>query len=163
MMEEKHVVVTEEIAGVEITPMTRHTDERGWLCECFRNDEIDREFAPVMAYMSVTEPGAARGPHEHRDQADLFTFAGPSDFLLYLWDNRDSSPTFGMHQKIVVGERNPCRVLIPAGIVHGYKNIGEQPGLVCNAPNRLFGGEGKKEPIDEIRYEETEPSRFVLD
>ena len=45
-----------------ITPDLRgFHDARGWLCELFRHDELPAEFHPVMAYISETEPGVARG------------------------------------------------------------------------------------------------------
>jgi len=53
-----------------------------------------------MSYISQTEPGIIRGPHEHKDQADLFCFIGPSTFRLYLWDARKGSPTFGQKNGI---------------------------------------------------------------
>jgi dTDP-4-dehydrorhamnose 3,5-epimerase len=54
-------------------------------------------------------------------------------------------------------------VLIPPGVVHAYKNVSEVPGLVVNFPNRLYAGEGRKGPVDEIRYEDRPGSPFVLD
>ena len=55
---------------------------------------------------------------------------------------------------LVVGEENPKSVLIPAGVVHAYQNVGEVPGIVFNCPNRLYMGQNKKEPVDEIRHED---------
>jgi dTDP-4-dehydrorhamnose 3,5-epimerase len=116
-----------------------------------------------MAYISMTEPGIARGPHEHADQADCFCFLGPSNFKLYLWDNRPKSATFGVMQAEVVGEDKPMLIVIPAGIVHAYKNVGSGQGIVFNCPNRLYKGPGRKEPVDEIRHEDDHKSRFFLD
>ena len=45
-------------------------------------------------------------------------------------------------------------VLIPKGVVHAYRNTGAVDGIVFNCPNRLYMGEGKKTPIDEIRHED---------
>ena len=151
------------ISGVVLWPLQRYRDERGWLIELFRQDELEPQYHPVMAYVSMTLPGVARGPHEHRDQADMFAFIGPSNFKLYLWDNRPESPTYGNRQALVVGADNPQAVLIPAGVTHAYKNVGEEPGVVFNAPNRLYRGPGRKEPVDEIRYEDDPDSPFVLD
>ncbi len=75
------------IDGVIWKPLSHYHDARGWLCELFRHDEIPAEFHPVMAYISMTKPGVARGPHEHVDQADCFCFLGPSNFKVYLWDS----------------------------------------------------------------------------
>jgi dTDP-4-dehydrorhamnose 3,5-epimerase len=66
-------------------------------------------------------------------------------------------------QVILVGENKPASVLVPPGIVHAYKNVGTQPGMVVNYPNRLFAGKGKLEKVDEIRYENDQNTNFLID
>ena len=149
------------IEGVEVTPLRYFNDDRGWLTEVYRNDELS--VRPVMAYVSQTHPGVARGPHEHRDQADVFIFMGPSTFRMYLWDNRPGGATEGKKMRFDVGVDNPTRVVVPAGVVHAYKNIGDGEGLVLNCPDQLYAGEGRKEPVDEIRWEDDTSGRFPLD
>jgi dTDP-4-dehydrorhamnose 3,5-epimerase len=151
------------IEGVIVTDLPRRTDERGWLIELFRHDDLPSELVPEMAYISATEPGVARGPHEHIHQTDIFVFIGPSDFCVYLWDGRQRSPTFRRRMKLVVGQSRPARVVIPPGVVHAYKNIGDAPGLSVNCPNRLYGGPGRSGPIDEIRHEQRTDNPYVLD
>jgi dTDP-4-dehydrorhamnose 3,5-epimerase len=151
------------IEGVEIRKLKRYADERGWLMELFRTDEVAEHYHPVMTYLSLTRPGIARGPHEHMDQADYFCFAGPSDFKIYLWDNRVESPTYRNKLTIVAGASDPMVVIVPKRVVHAYKNIGVDEGLVINCPNRLFKGEGKKEPVDEVRHESDAASPYRLD
>jgi dTDP-4-dehydrorhamnose 3,5-epimerase len=151
------------IHDVKIKPLSKFLDERGWLCELFREDEVDGEYMPVMAYVSMTQPGIARGPHEHVDQTDLFCFMGPSNFKVYLWDTRKDSPSFGTKQVIFAGLDSPRLVIVPPGVVHAYRNIGTENGIVFNAPNRLYAGTGKKGPVDEIRHEDMEGSPFQLD
>jgi len=56
-----------KIHDVVVRPLTKFLDERGWLAELFRSDELDASVMPVMAYLSMTQPGVARGPHEHLD------------------------------------------------------------------------------------------------
>jgi dTDP-4-dehydrorhamnose 3,5-epimerase len=151
------------VDGVIWKPLRKHHDARGWLCELFRHDDLPAEFHPVMAYISLTEPGVARGPHEHRDQADCFCFLGPSNFKVYLWDNRPGSPTYRAYQTDVVGADKPMLLIIPRGVVHAYQNVGAEPGWVFNCPNRLYKGAGRKEAVDEIRHEEAADSPFHLD
>jgi dTDP-4-dehydrorhamnose 3,5-epimerase len=151
------------IDGVLWRPLTKYHDSRGWLCELFRHDELPPEFHPAMAYLSVTEPGVARGPHEHAEQADCFCFLGPSSFKVYLWDRRPHSPTYRARQTEVVGVDRPMLLVVPAGVVHAYKNVGAEPGLVFNCPNRLYKGPGRKQPVDEIRHEEDADSPYRLD
>ena len=153
-----------KIHDVVIYPLKKFVDERGWLCELFRHDEIAEEFYPTMAYISVTEPQTTRGPHEHVDQADLFCFLGTSNFKLRLWDNRKDSPTFMSVMTLFVGADNPQAIIIPKGVVHAYKNVSAtEKGMVINCPNQLFMGVGKKEQIDEIRYEDDPATIFRMD
>jgi dTDP-4-dehydrorhamnose 3,5-epimerase len=151
------------IEDVIVRLLPRFVDERGWLSEVFRHDELHADFHPAMGYVSMTAPGVARGPHEHADQADLFAFIGPSNFKIFLWDNRPSSPTYRNRQVFFAGEDVPRSVLIPKGVVHAYRNIGLTRGMVLNFPNRLFAGEGKKQPVDEIRHEIDPDTPYILD
>lgn len=154
---------TGKIDGVVVKNLTKFIDERGWLVETFRHDELDAQYIPVMGYVSMTNVDVARGPHEHVDQADNFAFIGPSNFKLYLWDNRKKSATYLTRQVLYVGEDSPKSIIIPPGVVHAYKNVGGKHGMVLNFPNQLFAGKGKKEPVDEIRHEADPNSKFTLD
>ena len=151
------------IDGVDIRDLRKYADKRGWLAELFRHDELSEEFYPAMTYISSTDPGTTRGPHEHVDQADLFCFIGPSSFKLRMWDNRINSDTYKNVMTVVVGENNPKSVIVPAGVVHAYQNIGEVQGIVINCPNRLYMGEGKRQEIDEIRHEDDPDTVFRME
>jgi dTDP-4-dehydrorhamnose 3,5-epimerase len=150
------------IDGVIWKPLRKFHDPRGWLCELFRHDELPAEFHPVMGYISLSDPGVARGPHEHREQADVFCFLGPGNFQVHLWDNRPRSRTYRARQVDVVGQDRPMALVIPPGVVHAYQNVSQEPGLVFNCPNRLFKGPGRKAPVDEIRHEDDPDTPFRL-
>lgn len=149
------------IDGVLVTPLRYHDDARGWLTEIYRDDEMP--VRPAMAYVSQTHPGVARGPHEHRDQTDVFVFMGPSNFRIYLWDRRTDSPTVGRSMRFEAGADWPARVVVPPGVVHAYRNVGESEGLVINCPDRLYAGAGRREPVDEIRWEDDPSGQYRLD
>ncbi|MDR2439258.1 MAG: dTDP-4-dehydrorhamnose 3,5-epimerase family protein [Planctomycetaceae bacterium] len=158
------IIWTEKIIhDVEIRPLNKRADSRGWLSELFRSDELIPEQFPVMCYVSETLPGVTRGPHEHVNQTDFFAFFGPGDLNLYLWDNRPNSPTYCCKMIIPVGVSNPAAVIVPPGVVHAYRCVSEVPALVLNAPNKLYAGNGKKEKVDEIRHENITDSLFVLE
>jgi len=148
------------INGIIIKPLVRHEDNRGWLIELFRKDMI--EITPAMCYISLTYPNIVRGPHEHLKQTDYFCFFS-STFKLILWDNRKDSSTYGNKMSISAGENDPKIVIVPPGVVHAYKNIGEKAGLVVNFPDKLYAGWGRKEKVDEIRYENIPNSKFKVD
>ncbi len=152
-----------KIAGVIYRPLVLYEDQRGWLAEIFRQDELTPEHLPAMAYLSVTKPGVGRGPHAHRHQTDMFCFAGPGDFRVVLWDNRADSPTYGVRQDFQLGASCPAVLIVPPGVVHGYRNVSDGPGLVCNFANRLYRGPGRTEDVDEIRFEDDADSPFQLD
>lgn len=152
-----------EIDGVVVRDLRKYNDERGWLTELFRHDELTAEFYPTMAYISATKPGVTRGPHEHVDQADLFCFIGPSNFKIRMWDNRADSRTLNRVMTLVVGIDDPKSILVPAGVVHAYQNLGSDPGIVFNCPNRLYAGAGKCEPVDEIRHEDDPETIFRME
>lgn len=153
------------IDDVSIYRLTTHKDDRGSLQEIWRTDErfFDLDMTtPKMCYVSRTEPGVTRGPHEHKVQWDRFAFVD-GVFTLYLWENRERVPQLLNYRKrwcMGVGEQCPVLVEIPPGVVHAYQNTTTRSALVINMPNRLFAGHQKKEQIDEIRHEDVEGSPF---
>jgi dTDP-4-dehydrorhamnose 3,5-epimerase len=151
------------IEEVQVRDLARHGDQRGWLMELFRADEIGSAITPVMSYVSSTAPGVVRGPHEHREQADFFCFLGPSNFRIHLWDNRKDSTTYGHRMVLEAGEDAPRSIMIPAGVVHAYKNIGAKHGWSINFPNRLYAGAGRRDTVDEIRHENDPTTPFRVD
>lgn len=151
-----------DIQGVIVQPLKKWLDERGFLIETFRADQLPEGMNPVMSYVSYTEPGVARGPHEHESQTDIFAFIGPGNFKVVLWDNRKSSDTYLNRMIVFAGEDNPYQVIVPPGVVHAYRNISKTVrGMVLNFPDRLYAGWGKKERVDEIRHEDAEDEFFM--
>lgn len=151
------------IEGVIIRELARFEDTRGWLAECFRHDELPPSIHPAMGYASLTLPGTRRGPHEHVSQTDVFTWVGPGTFLITLWDNRSGSPTFRNRHVVAAGVDRPLTLIVPPGVVHCYRCLGPDPGLVLNFPNRLYRGPGRTESVDEVRHEDDPDSPFGLD
>lgn len=130
-------------------------DARGWLAEVARSDE---DGGVSMVYTSMTEPGVIRGPHEHHSQTDRFLFIGEA--TIWLWDNRASSPTFNHRHKYVV-PNTIGKLVIPPGIVHAYRNDARiSRMIVVNAPDQLYKGRARQEPVDEMRYEDDPENKF---
>jgi dTDP-4-dehydrorhamnose 3,5-epimerase len=141
------------LPGVRVEALPVFKDARGSLHELFRADEIPPGFQPLMACSSWSHPGVARGPHQHVGQDDYFTFAGPSDFTVYLWDDRPGAARAAKGWFINTGEQSPARIHVPRGVVHAYRNVGKTSGLVVTVTSLLFKGEGRRDPVDEIRHE----------
>ena len=149
------------IEGLIIKKLARFSDERGWLCEAWRKDESG--YQPVMAYVSKTEPGVVRGPHEHKEQSDCFIFTGPGNFCMCLWENRTGKPGYRQLETMEVGEDNPCMIIVPPGVVHGYQCISKEAGYYVNLPNQLYKGQNKEQEVDEIRWEVDPESPFKIE
>jgi len=148
------------INGVIIKELQKYEDARGWLAEIWRDDETN--YRPAMGYVSVTHSGVIRGPHEHVKQSDGFIFLGPGNFELYLWDRREESKTRGEQMKIEVGAKYPVMIIVPPGVVHGYKCVGEQDAWCFNLSDKLYRGQNKKDEVDEIRWEEHADSPYKI-
>ena len=148
------------INGVIIKKIAKNSDSRGWLAEIYRSDQVD--FQPAMSYVSVTKPGVIRGPHEHKYQSDCFIFVGPGNFEIHLWDRREASGIKNEYFKIEAGENNPVLVIVPPGVVHGYKCVGSENGWCINLPDKLYKGKGKNDETDEIRWESDPGSPYRI-
>lgn len=124
------------IDGVKIKQLSPHADERGCLTEILRNDdEIFERFGQI--YVSLNYPGVIRAWHYHKKQEDLWAVVkGMVKAVLY--DARDESPTRGEVQEVFLGEQNPILLLIPRGVMHGYKTIGVEPSLLLNLPTEPY-------------------------
>ncbi len=149
-----------DIDGVLIRKLKPRMDARGWLIEIHRDDELPDSLRPAMSYISETNVGHSRGPHEHVEQTDYFAFVGPGEFSVQMWDSRPESPTYGHCAEVRCGESNPVCLVIPPGVVHGYRNVGKVPGWVYNSPNRLYAGQHRAHPVDEIRHEKDDDSPY---
>ena len=150
------------IKDVVVKDLAKNVDSRGWLVELFRNDELCEDIFPAMSYISMTNPKIVRGPHEHIEQTDYFCFVG-FQFKLMLWDNRKESDTYLNKMILEINDSDYKVVIVPPRVVHAYKNTGRGPGYVFNFPNKLYAGPGKKENVDEIRYENDSNSPFKIE
>lgn len=150
------------VGDVVVRCLPRHEDERGWLAELFRSDELPSDLRPEMAYLSESRPGIRRGPHEHREQTDVFVFLGTAPFRLYLWDARPNSASFRVFQQLDLPASQLMLAIVPPGVVHAYRNVGASPGWVLNFPNRLYRGPCRRFEVDEIRHEEDPASPYRI-
>ncbi len=140
------------IQGVNTKPLLVIPDERGYLMEMLRcDDPIFEKFGQV--YLTVAYPGVVKGWHFHKQQTDIF-FPVKGMFKLVLFDNRDSSSSFGKISELFIGERNPLLVTIPPGVVHGFKAIGTEAAYLINLPTEPYN---YQQP-DEFRIPPDDPS-----
>lgn len=133
------------IDGVRLKPLRLNADERGFLMEVMRPDwETFTKFGQV--YVTSAYPNVVKGWHYHKKQYDNFVCVrGMMKVALY--DSREGSPTNGVVNEFIIGERNPVQVRIPPFVYHGFKCIGTEEALIVNVPTEMYD---YKEP-DEYR------------
>jgi dTDP-4-dehydrorhamnose 3,5-epimerase len=104
------------IDGVELIPLDRHGDERGWLYELRRDSALP---APTrQTNISFSRAGVIRGLHYHeRGQSDLFACLSGTARVVVL--DRDSGETMSVD----IGDANPVAVWIPGRFAHGYEAL----------------------------------------
>lgn len=130
------------IAGVIVAPMSVYADDRGFFAELARlgHEGIAAGMIPdgkrrIQVSTTLTYPNTIKAIHYHFEQTDLWApIAGM--FQVFLYDLRRSSPTFGFINTLYVGRFRPWEVLIPPGVAHGYKALGNEPAQLVYLTDR---------------------------
>jgi len=116
------------IKGVKIKQIKRHFDDRGFFSEIVKfGEEIFKEIKQTS--YTETYPSVIKAFHWHKKQYDIW-FPVKGNIQIVLYDLRKDSPTKGETQVIYAGQDDPQAVLIPPGVAHGYRVLGnEKAGL----------------------------------
>ena len=138
---------TDLISDVIVRPFSLWPDDRGYFIEIVRIGEgLPHDFHPKSTQISaaLSYPGTIKAFHYHLHQTDFWV---PAKGMLQvaLVDLRADSSTFGVRNTFYVGIMRPWQILIPAGIGHGYKVIGNDPAMLVYVTNRVY------DPRDEGR------------
>lgn len=140
------------INGVKIKKLIVHQDipdiknnqtKLGYLIEVLRNDDkLIKKFGQTT--FTVTYQGTIKAFHWHKKQDDLW-FVATGKAIIVLYDLRADSPTKGETQVITAGENDYKLILIPNGIVHGYKAISKEPVLLFYHTTEAYHAENPDE------------------
>jgi dTDP-4-dehydrorhamnose 3,5-epimerase len=144
----------ELIAGVRVQPFPIFPDDRGYFLEVQRLGRgliaaFPADTTQIAAALNF--PGAIKAFHFHLHQTDCWTVV-KGMLQVALADLRAGSPTFGKRNTLYVGALRPWHVLIPPGVAHGYKVIGDGEALLVYMTDRFYN------PQDEGRIPYDDPS-----
>ncbi|MGH3083187.1 MAG: dTDP-4-dehydrorhamnose 3,5-epimerase family protein [Gaiellaceae bacterium] len=104
------------IDGVEVIPLRRFEDERGWFCELRRDSRLPKRTAQTN--LSFSRKGVIRGLHYHeRGQDDLFACLQGTARVVVL--DRETGETFTED----IGDDNLVAVYIAGHHAHGFEAL----------------------------------------
>lgn len=140
------------IEGVVYKKLIKHPDDRGSFMEVLRDDDgLLRRFG--QASYSMSYPDVIKAFHYHEKQDDIWFFPkGNAQVVLH--DLRKDSPTYNETQVFYMGEENQSILLIPIGVAHGYRVLGQEPAIILYFTTESY----KAESPDEFRIPYDDPS-----
>jgi dTDP-4-dehydrorhamnose 3,5-epimerase len=104
------------IEGVELIPLRRFEDERGWFMEIRRESTMRKPTRQTN--VSFTRAGVIKGLHYHeRGQDDLFVCLRGMARVVLL--DRETDETF----TVDIGDENRVAVYVPGQLAHGYEAL----------------------------------------
>ncbi len=128
------------IAGVRVKAYDVWPDDRGYFLEVQRLGQgLAADFPAETTQISaaLSYPATIKAFHFHLHQTDLWVPA-QGVFQVALVDLRPDSPTYGRKNTLYTGPLKPWQILIPPGVGHGYKVVGESAGMLVYVTNRLY-------------------------
>jgi dTDP-4-dehydrorhamnose 3,5-epimerase len=104
------------VDGVEVIPLLKHEDDRGWFLELRRESALPE--TTRQTNVSFSRQGVIRGLHYHeRGQSDLFVCLQGTARVVVL--DRGTGETFCED----IGDENPVAVWIPGRHAHGFEAL----------------------------------------
>lgn len=114
----------------ELKNIEKHTDERGWLVEILRDDEIQEAIKQI--YFSTSKLGAIRGNHYHKRKVEWFSVV-KGKAKLVLEDNESKEKA-----EVILSDDKPAIVKVPPNISHAIQNISDDEMYLIVIVNEVF-------------------------
>jgi dTDP-4-dehydrorhamnose 3,5-epimerase len=135
------------INGVKFKDFKTLVDGRGDVIELWSLPWVEREqlIVPQHVYQSATDFGVVKAWHLHAVHTDQFTVTRGKMQVMCV-DIRDNSPTFGHVNSFIIGIQRPAMILIPPGVMHGWKALSQPETIVVNLQSHPY------DPADEFKF-----------
>lgn len=142
------------IDGVRVQPFSVYPDDRGYFLEVQRMGRglaahFPAKTTQVAAALNYAD--TIKAFHFHLHQTDCWTPV-MGLFQVALVDLRLGSSTYGERNTMYVGPLRAWQILIPPGVGHGYKVIGDHESLLVYMTDRFY------DPQDEGRIPYDDPA-----
>jgi len=125
------VIESSKLKGVWFIQPKVFGDQRGYFVETFSQRELEHAHVPTINWVqdntSYSQRNVLRGLHFQLPPFAQSKLVGVSagEVLDVIVDIRPNSPSFGLHESIVLSAEKHNRVLIPHGFAHGYAVLSE--------------------------------------
>jgi dTDP-4-dehydrorhamnose 3,5-epimerase len=124
------------IEGVYVKDLIKHCDDRGFFAEILRDDDQLLENFGQLSW-SMSYPGVVKAFHYHEEQDDIWFFPS-GDAQVVLFDYRKDSPTYRETNVFYMGENHPMILVIPKGVAHGYRVLGDKPATIIYCTTKSY-------------------------
>lgn len=127
----------------DIPDTNEQTGRLGYLMEVLRDDDgLLKKFG--QSTLTVAYKGTIKAFHWHERQDDLW-FAATGKAIVVLYDNRPTSVTYKKTEIITAGRDDYKLIVIPVGVLHGYKVVSEEPVLMFYHTTESYNPESPDE------------------
>lgn len=117
------------IPGVKLITLNRHSDQRGWINESWRDswsEALGIEGRFVQDMLSWNDHAyTLRGMHALKDPARQYKLVSVVNGKIFdvVVDARKDSITYGKYVSVELSVSNPSMLLVPPGCYHGYVTL----------------------------------------
>ncbi len=108
------------IKNLVINKLNVKSDERGWLAEILRKENLQEEKGFGQILVTVAKPGVTKGNHYHKRKEEWFCIIRGKGKLLLKDVTTDEC------QEVLMGDENMVAVKIPPNVIHAIQNIGDE-------------------------------------
>lgn len=130
-------VLRDLIDGVTLKEVRHVTKSNGWVTELWRRDWDLDDLEVDQAFQVTLLPSHLSAWHVHYTTTDRL-FVNRGYLKVVLFDGREDSPTHGRVNELHLGEPRPTLVVVPPGVWHGLKNVGDATASVLNIVDRAY-------------------------
>lgn len=145
---QEYVLAKEPIDGTVVRDLREIIDGRGSIIELWSLPWTESDsglVVPQHCYQSFTDQGVIKAWHLHLIHTDQFTVTR-GKLQVVLVDVRSDSPTYRRVNSIILGHGVPKLVLIPPGVLHGWKALKGEEVIVTNFQSHPY------DPSDELKF-----------
>jgi len=114
----------------KIKELKIHSDERGWLVEMLKRNEIKEDIKQI--YVATIKPGCVRGNHYHLKRIEWFMIIkGEVEFCLEDIKTKE-------RVCLKLSSKKPEVITVFPKIAHAVKNIGKETSYLVSAQNTIY-------------------------